>query len=136
MVWDIQRGERIRSLKGPAGIIHAVAWGINGDILVSGNIDGKLGWWDVRSGNCLQEHEAHQGRVQALRRSPEGTRLASCGDDGAVLLWDLATRNRLQTLRQDRPYERLNISGIRGLTEAQKENLRVLGAIEETNKSE
>jgi len=136
MVWDIQRGERIRSLKGPAGIIHAVAWGINGDILVSGNIDGKLRWWDVRSGNCLQEHEAHQGRVQALRRSPEGTRLASCGDDGAVLLWDLATRNRLQTLRQDRPYERLNISGIRGLTEAQKENLRVLGAIEETNKSE
>lgn len=134
LVWDIQRGERIQSLEGQAGIVYAVAWGVNEEILVSGSSDGRLCWWDLHSGECLQEHEAHQGRVQSLRRSPEGTRLASCGDDGAVLLWNLGTGKRLQTLRQDRPYERLNISGIRGLTEAQKENLRTLGAIEEPNK--
>jgi hypothetical protein len=33
-------------------------------------------------------------------------------------------------LRRDRPYERLNITGIRGLTEAQKATLRALGAME------
>ena len=33
-------------------------------------------------------------------------------------------------LRRDRPYERLDITGIQGLTQAQKVSLRALGAIE------
>src|SRR5947199_3059829 len=58
-------------------------------------------------------------------------RLASCGEDGAITIWDLHSGEHLQTLRRDRPYERLNITGIRGLTEAQKASLCALGAIEE-----
>jgi len=56
--------------------------------------------------------------------------LASCGDDGAITLWNLESGEQLRTLRRDRPYERLTITGIRGLTEAQKATLRALGAIE------
>jgi hypothetical protein len=33
--------------------------------------------------------------------------------------------------RPDRPYERLNITGATGLTEAQKAALKALGAVEE-----
>ena len=33
-------------------------------------------------------------------------------------------------LRRDRPYERLDITEIRGLNEAQKATLRLLGAID------
>jgi hypothetical protein len=36
----------------------------------------------------------------------------------------------LRTLRRDRPYERLDISGVKVLTQAQKASLRALGAIE------
>jgi WD40 repeat protein len=68
--------------------------------------------------------------LQALKASPDGRSLASCGDDGAINVWELESGAHLHTLRRDRPYERLNITGIRGVTQAQKASLQALGAIE------
>ena len=79
----------------------------------------------------MRVREGHQGTVQALKVNPDGSRLASCGDDGAILIWDLHSGEQLQTLRRDRPYERLNITGIRGLSAAQKASLHALGAFED-----
>jgi len=115
---------------GHPGVVSAVTWAPSGQRLISGGSDGRLRWWEVHSGECVREREAHQGTVQALKVSPDGSRLASCGDDGAITLWDLYSGKHLQTLRRDRPYERLDITGIKGLTEAQKATLRALGAIE------
>ena len=41
----------------------------------------------------------------------------------------------LRTLRRDRPYERLDISGVKGLTDAQRATLLALGAIEKATTS-
>jgi len=75
--------------------------------------------------------EAHQGMVHSLKMSHDGSSLASCGENGATQVWDLASGQHLSTLRRDRPYERLNITGIRGLTQAKIATLRALGAIED-----
>jgi WD40 repeat protein len=114
---------------------YAVAWGPSGERLVSGGDDGTLRWWDLQNRKCVQVQEAHQGTVQALKVSPDGNWLASCGDDGAIRLWYLESGEPLHTLRRDRLYERLNITDIQGLTEAQKGSLRALGAFEETRVS-
>ena len=130
-VWDVQRGERSQSFVGHANVVAAVAWESDGEHIISGGGQGILRWWDVKTGKLLRNREAHDGAIHALRASPDGTKLASCGDDGVIMLWDIANAEHLQTLRRDRPYERLDITGIRGLTEAQKAILHSLGAIED-----
>jgi WD40 repeat protein/transcriptional regulator with XRE-family HTH domain len=130
-VWEAYSGERVRSLAEHPGVAFAVAWSPSGEELISGGSDGMLRWWNVHSGQCIQVREAHQGAVHALKVSPNGSRLASCSDDGAITLWDLDRGEHLRTLRRDRPYERLNITGIRGLTQAQKATLWALGAMQD-----
>ena len=130
-VWDALSGERLYTLNEPSEIVCALARGPTGSVLVSGGGDGMLRWWDLRHGECVRVRKAHQGAVQSLKHSPDGRRLASCGYDGVINVWDLQSGELLQTLRRDRPYERLDITGIRGLTQAQKATLRALGAIED-----
>ena len=132
-VWDAHSGQRVHAFEGHPGVVSALSWVPSGELVVSGGSDGRLRWWQMRSGECVRVQEAHQGTVQALKVSPDGSRLASCGDDGAIRLWDLESGELLQTLRRDRLYERLNITGIRGLTEAQQASLRALGAFEDTS---
>ncbi len=131
VVRDAHSGECVRAWAGYPGVVSAVTWAPSGELVVSGGSDGRLRWWEVHSGECVRVREAHQGAVQSLKVSPDGSRLASCGDDGAIMIWDLESGDHLRTLRRDRPYERLDITGIRGLTEAQKATLRALGAIED-----
>jgi len=115
---------------GHPALVYAVAWSPDGEVLISGDSDGRLRWWEVSSGACVRVQEAHQGTINALKVSPDGMKLASCGNDGAIVLWDVQSGEWLQILRQDRPYERLNITGIKGVTEAQKPSLRALGAFD------
>jgi WD40 repeat protein/transcriptional regulator with XRE-family HTH domain len=129
-VWDVHSGERLHALSEPSEIVYALAWSPTGTMLVSGGSDGMLRWWDLQRGECVRVRPAHQGTVQSLTLSPDGRSLASCGDDGAINVWELESAEHLRTLRRDRPYERLDITGIRGVTEAQKASLRALGAVE------
>jgi len=130
-VWDARSGERVHVLAGHPGVVSALTWAPSGDLVVSGGSDGRLRWWNVQSGECVRVQEAHQGMVQALKVSPDGSTLASCGDDGAIALWDLQSGEHRRTFRRDRPYERLNITGTQGLTQAQLASLRALGAVED-----
>jgi WD40 repeat protein len=129
--WEARSGERLYTLSEPNAVVHALAWNPSGTLLLSGSSDGMLRWWDLQRGECVRVRKAHQGPVQSLKLSPDGRLLASCGDDGAINVWELESGEHLRTLRRDRPYERMDISGVKGLTEAQKASLRALGAIEE-----
>jgi WD40 repeat protein len=137
-VWEAHSGERHpawgaghSALAGHPGAFSSVAWNPSGELLIGGGSDGRLRWWKVDSGRSVRVREAHQGTIHAIRVSSDGRKLASCGDDGAIMLWELERGEHLRTLRRDRPYERLDITGIGGLTRAEMATLRALGAVED-----
>jgi hypothetical protein len=57
-------------------------------------------------------------------------RLAAAGDDGVITVWD-PNSVKLNQLIPDRQYERLDLFGTRGLTDAQQVVLRSQGATTE-----
>ena len=129
-LWDAKSGDRLMAFVGHPSTVYSITWSANAEQVISGGVDGLIRWWDLQTGECIRLIKAHQGAVNNLRRSPDGHKLASCGGDGVIHLWNLETGHHLRTLQRDRPYERMNISGIRGLTEAQKLSLRALGTTE------
>ncbi len=124
------------ALDDPNECVYGVAWSAGGEKLVSTGTDGILRWWNPRDGQCVLSRQGHEGPVRSLRASPDGGLLASCGDDGAIQIWEMESGEHVEMLRRDRPYERLDITGIQGLTDAQKLTLKMMGAIEQLSNGE
>jgi WD40 repeat protein len=129
LLWDIQRRERIPLAVHP-GVVVEIAWMEDDKFLVTAGSDGRLRWWEVETGNCVLQIQTHPGKINTMKLSPDETMLASSGDDGGIKIHDAYSGEFLKIMRRDRPYERLNITGVKGLTEAQKTTLHALGAIE------
>jgi WD40 repeat protein len=62
--------------------------------------------------------------------SADGQILANGSEDGVNRLWDLQSGKSLKLLKIPKPYEDMNITKIKGLTDAQKSTLKALGAID------
>ena len=72
----------------------------------------------------------HTKPIISFDFSPTEPILASAGWDGTIRLWNTETGACLQTLRAPGPYAGMNITGVTGISEAQKVALQALGAVE------
>jgi predicted NACHT family NTPase len=130
-LWDTQTGQSLKTLEGHPGQVKSFAFSPNGQYLASGSDDPIVRLWDILTGQCIKTLQGHSRTVSSLSFTPNGQTLASCSEDGTIKLWDVKTGKCLKTLLADRPYEGMNITGVTGLTQAEKATLKALGAVED-----
>lgn len=102
----------------------------DGRLVASGSKDKTVRIWNVHNGKCLGIFEEHTAGIWSIAFKHDGQTIASASEDGSIRIWDVNTRTCLKILRQLKPYEGLDITGVTGLTQAQKASLKLLGAIE------
>ena len=128
-IWHPDTGECFKTFVGNNSLFYCVAWSPNGKLLAGGG-DKTVQIWDLETGKCIQEYSGHTNWIHCLAWSPDGQILASGSGDRTIRLWDIKTGDLLRVLIPDRPYEGMNINGVKGLSVAQKSTLKALGAYE------
>jgi WD40 repeat protein len=131
-LWEVSTGRNLAVLNGHTGIVRSVVFDPNGKLLASCSDDQTIRLWDISTGHNVAILSGHTNQVRSVAFSPAtGRLLASSSHDGTIKMWDIETYQCLNTLQSDRPYERMNITDIKGLTDTQKAMLKALGAIED-----
>ncbi len=107
-LWRVADRTPLMAIRMRSGPVYAVALSADGRLLAGGSEDGVVRLWET----------------------PDGRLLASGSFDGTVRLWEASSGAHLHTLRSDRRYERVDVTGLTGVTAAQRVSLLALGAIE------
>ncbi|MBD2542474.1 WD40 domain-containing protein [Planktothricoides raciborskii] len=129
-IWNVGTGECLHSLAEHKNQIRSVAFSPNSKIIASGSDDCTIKLWNVEIGACIQTLTGHINIVRSVVFSPDGLMLASGSEDETIKLWDTQTGVCIKTLKAQRLYEGMNITGVTGISDAQKATLKTLGAVE------
>ena len=129
-LWDLNTGECLQTFEGHNDSVRHVRFSKDNKLLISAGSDRILNVWDIATGECIRSIR-QDSQLTSLALNYDLKLLVSSTDNGEIKLWDLEEIEHTSTLIFDRPYENMNIRGIKGLTDTQKDILKMLGAVEE-----
>ena len=129
-LWDVNTGRCLNVLQGHTSPIRTTAFSPNGELLASAGHDQTVKLWYASTGELHRTLSGHSNAIYSIAFSPSGDMLASGSHDETIKLWDIQTGRCIKSMRSPRPYEGMNITGVTGLTKAQKATLKALGAVE------
>ncbi|MBD2344908.1 caspase family protein [Anabaena subtropica] len=128
-LWDVD-GQLIgQPFMGHENLVLAVAFSPNGERIVSGSYDKALRLWDVNGQPIGQPLLGHESWVNSVAFSPDGERIVSGSYDETIRIWDATTGECLRVISY-KLCAGLNITGVTGLTSAQRIVLKLMGAID------
>jgi WD40 repeat protein len=157
-LWELPGGRALATLQGHTSGVYSVALAAAGHLVASASADGTVRLWQAafasREGNDPQAGGpedfsqapaappsewrplatlwGHTGVVRGVALSADGHLVASGGFDETVRLWESSSAACLRVLRSARRYERVDITGLKGITAAQRQALIALGAVDQS----
>lgn len=88
----------LRTCKSHKHVVASVAWGPDGQTLVSGSRDETIKLWNAQTGKLLRTCKGHTYSISSVVWSPDGLTLASGSNDTTIKLWNAQTGKLLHTL--------------------------------------
>jgi WD40 repeat protein len=131
-LWHPLSGDCLQTLTGHQSVVRSLAFHPTEKLLASSSDDRTIKLWDLRSGDCLRTFHGHTAEVWEVLFHPQTAELISASQDETIKIWNLDSGDCTKTLRDKRPYENMNITGVTGLTDAQQQSLLALGATTNT----
>jgi WD40 repeat protein/ABC-type dipeptide/oligopeptide/nickel transport system ATPase component len=77
---------------GHEGTVNSVAISPNGQMIVSGSLDGTVRLWDILGNPIGQPFQGHRDSVNSVAISPDGQMIVSGSRDNTIRLWNIQGR--------------------------------------------
>jgi WD40 repeat protein len=128
-IWQVDSRKFLRSFDAHSDWVLSVVFSPDGSIIASGSADNTIKLWDTFSGTHIRTLKGHSNWVRSVAFTPDGQHLASGSADETIRIWSVLSSQYLHVM-ENKLHSGLNVTGIRGLTEAQKQILKAYGAFE------
>lgn len=127
-LWSIESNKCIKTLTGYEGLILSLAKSIDSSTIIGSGSDNKICLWNITTGDITDILNTEFGWIWSIDFNSTGLNFV-CSGNQQIIIWDFNKKEISKTLRIERPYEKMNISGARGLSDDQKNILITLGTI-------
>ncbi|RIK38921.1 MAG: hypothetical protein DCC55_19620 [Chloroflexi bacterium] len=138
-LWDAERGELLTTWSSPDTTYLSLAAHPNGLLLAAGSFQRFIHLIELATGRLLCELTGHSRTVESVTFRPDGRFLVSASHDETIRLWDVEAALAgageaacLAVTTAPGPYDGMNITGVTGISAAQKAALIALGAVDDS----
>lgn len=125
--WDVASGGSIHAELPHGGWVRSIAFSPDSQQLLSTGDNQEVCLWDLQSGCELYRRVGKESVVF----TPDGLHFACSTDRWMVRFWETATGDCVGHLEAEGPFHGTNITGVTGISPAQRETLMRMGAIED-----
>jgi len=88
-LWDVETGDVLNQYDSHAGLVQAVAFSGNGQMILAGTVDGSLIFWDTKTGQELHHFTDHTDTILGLAVSHDGRLAATASADHTLRVWNV-----------------------------------------------